>query len=156
MPQTIASEEHRGTRPKSLRPMKPTIEVAAAVLIREGCLLITQRLPQSHLAGMWEFPGGKRKPGESLRECLVRELREELNIRVIVGELLETIEYDYPEKTVGLNFFKCRYGGGDIQALGCQRFAWVRPDELGNYRFPPANEPLVNKLRSGGLTEESV
>lgn len=129
--------------------MKPTVEVAAAVLFREGRLLIAQRLPHSHLAGMWEFPGGKRKPGESLRECLVRELREELNIRVVVGELVDTIEYDYSEKTVCLKFFRCRYAGGDIQALGCQTFAWVRPDELGNYRFPPANEPLVKKLRSG-------
>lgn len=134
----------------ALGPVKPTVEVAAAVLFREGRLLIAQRLPRSHLAGMWEFPGGKRKPGESLRECLVRELREELNIRVVVGELFETIEYDYPERTVCLNFFKCRYGGGDLQALGCQRFAWVFPDELGNYRFPPANQTIVKKLRSGG------
>jgi 8-oxo-dGTP diphosphatase/A/G-specific adenine glycosylase len=130
--------------------MKPTVEVAAAVLFREGRLLITQRLPKSHLAGMWEFPGGKRKPAESIRECLAREIREELNIRVVVGELFETIEYDYSEKTVHLKFFKCRYDGGDIQALGCQRFAWVTPDELGNFRFPPANESLVKKLRSGG------
>ena len=128
--------------------MKSTIEVAAAILFREGRLLITQRLPDSHLSGLWELPGGKRNPGESIRECLVREIREELNIRVVVGELFETIEYDYSRKTVCLKFFKCRYEGGDIQALGCQRFAWVTPDELGNYRFPPANEPLMKKLRS--------
>ena len=150
MPQTIASEEYRGTRRKALRPVKPTVEVAAAILFREGRLLITQRLPDSHLSGLWELPGGKRKPGESIRECLVREIREELDIRVAVGELFETIEYDYSEKTVCLKFFKCRYEGGDIQALGCQRFAWVTPDELGNYRFPPANQPLMKKLRSGG------
>lgn len=130
--------------------MKPTVEVAAAVLFREGRLLITQRLPGSHLSGLWELPGGKRRQEESIRECLVRELREELNIEVVAGELFETIEYDYPEKTVCLKFFKCRYVSGDIQALGCQRFAWVRPDDLGNYRFPPANESLMEKLRSGG------
>ena len=139
-----------GNRQAARRPVKPTVEVAAAILLREGRLLITQRLPQSHLAGMWEFPGGKRKPAESLRECLVRELREELDIEVVAGELFETIEYDYPERTVCLKFFKCRHVGGDIQALGCQRFAWVRPDDLGNYRFPPANQPLVKRLRSGG------
>ena len=130
--------------------MKPTIEVAAAVLSHQGRLLITQRLPDSHLPGSWEFPGGKRKPGESIRECLVRELQEELDIRVVPGELLETVEYDYPEKTVRLKFFKCRYEGGNIQALGCQRFEWVTPAELENYRFPPANQPLMQKLRSGG------
>lgn len=139
-----------GNRQAARRRVKPTVEVAAAILLREGRLLITQRLPQSHLAGMWEFPGGKRKPTESLRECLVRELREELDIEVVAGELFETIEYDYPERTVCLKFFKCRHVGGDIQALGCQRFAWVRPDDLGNYRFPPANKPLVKRLRSGG------
>ena len=130
--------------------MKPTVEVAAAVLFREGRLLITQRLPGSHLSGLWELPGGKRKPEESIRECLVRELREELDIEVVAGELFEAIEYDYPEKTVCLKFFKCRYVSGDIRALGCQRFAWVTPDDLGNYRFPPANQPLMKKLRSGG------
>ena len=130
--------------------MKPTVQVAAAILFREGRLLITQRLPDSHLSGLWELPGGKRKQEESIRECLVRELREELNIEVVAGELFETIEYDYPEKTVCLKFFKCRYVGGDIQALGCQRFAWVTPDDLRNYRFPPANESLMKRLRSGG------
>lgn len=151
MPQTIASEEHRGTHPTVLHPVKPTVEVAAAIVFREGRLLITQRLPDSHLSGLWELPGGKRKSGESIRECLEREMREELNIRVVVGELVDTIQYDYSEKTVCLKFFRCRYAGGDIQALGCQAFAWVRPDELGNYRFPPANQPLMKKLRSGGV-----
>ena len=130
--------------------MKPTVEVAAAVLSHQGRLLITQRLPDAHLPGRWEFPGGKRKPGESIRECLVREIREELNIGVVVGEMFETVEYDYSEKTVRLKFFKCRYDGGDIRALGCQRFAWVTPGELGNYCFPPANQPLLKKLRSSG------
>ncbi len=130
--------------------MKHTVEVAAAVLFRQGRLLITQRLPDSHLSGLWELPGGKRKPGESIRECLVREIREELDIRVVVGELFETIQYEYPEKTVCLKFFRCRYEGGNIRALGCQRFEWVRPDELGNYRFPPANKSLMKKLRSNG------
>ena len=150
MPQTIAAEDNRDGPPPPCRAMKPTVEVAAAVLFREGRLLITQRLPDSHLPGLWELPGGKREPGESIRECLVREVREELNIRVVAGELFETIEYDYPEKTVCLKFFKCRYVGGDIQALGCRRFAWVAPGELGNYRFPPANESLMKRLRSSG------
>ncbi|MCY3759331.1 MAG: 8-oxo-dGTP diphosphatase MutT [Acidobacteria bacterium] len=131
--------------------MKPTVEVAAAIVFREGRLLITQRLPDSHLSGLWELPGGKRKSGESIRECLEREMREELNIRVVVGELVDTIEYDYSEKTVCLKFFRCRYAGGDIQALGCRTFAWVTPDELGNYRFPPANRSLMKKLRSWGV-----
>lgn len=129
--------------------MKPTVEVAAAILFRQGRLLITQRLPCSHLAGLWELPGGKRRSGESIRECLVREVREELNIRVVVGELFETIKHDYPEKTVHLKFFTCQYEGGNIQALGCERFEWVTPEELENYSFPAANETLMKKLQSG-------
>ncbi len=129
--------------------MKPTVEVAAAILFREGRVLIAQRLPTSHLPGVWEFPGGKRTPRESFQECLVREVREELDIRLVVGELFETIEYEYPERTVCLKFFKCRYDGGTIRALGCQRFEWVTPDRLGDYRFPPANEPVIEKLRTG-------
>lgn len=129
--------------------MKPTVEVAAAILFREGRLLIAQRLPTSHLPDIWEFPGGKRNLPESIQECLAREVREELNIRLIVGELFETIEYEYPERSVCLKFFKCRYDGGNIRALGCQRFEWVTPEQLGNYRFPPANEAVIEKLRTG-------
>src|SRR5712692_8874159 len=78
-------------------------EVAAGLVFRDGRLLITQRQAGAHLGGLWEFPGGKREGPESFQACLRRELREELGIEVEVGELVETITHQYPEKTVGLN-----------------------------------------------------
>jgi len=78
------------------------IEVAAGLVFRNGKLLITRRRANDPLGGLWEFPGGKRKPEETFQECLRRELREELGIEVDVGELLEAITHAYPDKTVHL------------------------------------------------------
>jgi 8-oxo-dGTP diphosphatase len=81
------------------------IEVSAGLIFRSGKLLITQRHARAHLGGLWEFPGGKREPGETFEQCLVRELREELGVEVVVGELFDTVEHAYPERTVSLKFF---------------------------------------------------
>src|SRR2546423_2979763 len=83
------------------------IEVAAGLVFRAGSLLITQRRPQDHLGGLWEFPGGKREPAETFEECLRRELREELGIEVQVQGLLASVQHAYPEKTVLLQFYRC-------------------------------------------------
>src|SRR3954447_23330114 len=83
------------------------LEVSAALLFHKGKLLITQRKRGTHLAGLWEFPGGKREAGETPEECLRRELREELSIETAVHELIEEIVHDYPERSVHLKFFRC-------------------------------------------------
>src|SRR5688572_28642835 len=75
------------------------IQVSAGLIFRSGQLLITQRHADAHLGGLWEFPGGKREPGESFEQCLARELKEELGIEVVVGELFESVTHAYPEKT---------------------------------------------------------
>src|SRR6266478_3461724 len=106
------------------------VEVAAGLIFRDGKLLITQRYPEAHLGGLWEFPGGKREPNESFADCLKRELREELGIEIEVGELIETISHTYPEKTVLLKFFRCRWIAGEPQKLGCPDFCWISRDEL--------------------------
>ena len=124
------------------------MEVAAGLLFHEGRLLITQRLPGEHLGGLWEFPGGKREPGEIFEECLRRELAEELSITVRVGKQLTEIEHAYPERTVHLKFFRCSLMSGEPQAIGCQAFAWVRADELAAYEFPPADSQLLDRLKS--------
>jgi len=132
--------------PSSLTP--PTFtEVAAGLVFREGQLLITQRPHAGHLGGLWEFPGGKREPGESFEACLRRELKEELGIEVVVGELLETITHDYPEKRVHLKFFRCVWRQHEPQALGCPAFRWIRRDELADYEFPAADARLLTRLR---------
>jgi len=124
------------------------IEVAAGLIFREGKLLITQRYQDSHLGGLWEFPGGKREPGESFEQCLVRELREELGVRVEVGEVLGEITHAYPEKSVHLKFFVCRLAGGEPKAAGCAALAWVGREQLADYQFPAADARLLGKLRA--------
>ena len=124
----------------------PAIDVAAALVFREGKLLITQRYAQAHLGGLWEFPGGKREPKESFEECLVRELREELGIEVTVGELVESITHEYPEKTVHLKFYHCRWKEHEPQPLGCSAFRWVTAPELRDYEFPAADARLLDTL----------
>jgi 8-oxo-dGTP diphosphatase len=131
--------------------MKPRIEVAAAIIWRQGRILISQRDANSHLSGYWEFPGGKREAGESFEECLVREVREELNIRVRVQKLLDTIAYEYPEKHVTLKFFCCDYLEGEPRALGCLQFQWVSPEQLSGYQFPPADGPIVKRIMNAEL-----
>jgi mutator protein MutT len=133
--------------PPPLTPL-PSIEVSAGLVFRADKLLITQRHAGAHLGGLWEFPGGKREPGESIEDCLVRELREELGIEVAVGELIETLQHDYPEKRVLLNFFRCEWRANEPQAIGCPAFAWVTREELCRYEFPAADTRLLERLRS--------
>jgi 8-oxo-dGTP diphosphatase len=121
-------------------------EVVAAVIEREGRILLARRRAGSHLAGLWEFPGGKRQAGETPEAALVREIREELDAAVTVGELLEDVEWAYPEKTVTLRFFRCALEGEPRAAEG-QELAWVAPADLGRYDFPPADRALVARLR---------
>jgi 8-oxo-dGTP diphosphatase len=133
--------------PTPLTP-RPSIEVAAALVFRDGKLLITQRHPDAHLGGLWEFPGGKREVNETFEQCLVRELREELGIEVAVGELLESLTHDYPEKTVHLRFYRCGWRQHEPQPLGCPAFKWVTAAELQDYAFPAADARLLEKLRA--------
>ncbi|MST94053.1 MAG: 8-oxo-dGTP diphosphatase MutT [Pedosphaera sp.] len=125
----------------------PTIDVSAALVFREGKLLITQRHAEAHLGGLWEFPGGKREPGETFEQCLRRELVEELGIEVEVGALLEEITHEYPERCVRLQFFLCILPAGEPQAFGCAALAWITREQLGEYSFPAADARLLGRLR---------
>ena len=127
---------------------KKQIEVSAALIFRDGKLLITRRHAGSHLGGLWEFPGGKREPGETSEQCLVRELREELGVEVGVGGLFEEISHAYAEKTVRLKFFVCQLISGQPRALDCAAFKWVGKTELDDFDFPAADARLLKKLRA--------
>jgi 8-oxo-dGTP diphosphatase len=124
------------------------IEVSAGLVFRAGKLLITQRHAGAHLGGLWEFPGGKREPGETFEACLVRELREELGVTVAVGELFETVTHAYPERTVLLKFFHCGLPTGEPQAIDCAAIKWVNHSELAAHDFPAADAGLLEKLRT--------
>jgi len=123
------------------------IEVAAG-LIRDGAgrYLITQRRRGSHLEGLWEFPGGKLEAGETPAAGLRRELQEELSATFTVGDLVETVRWEYPDRTVTLHFFACTHESGEITPTENQAMEWVRPEELSEYDFPPADRELIRRL----------
>ena len=128
--------------------VKKSIEVSAALIFRDGQLLITQRHAKSHLGGLWEFPGGKRESGETFEQCLVREIREELGVEISVGELFEEVRHDYPEKSVHLKFFICQLISGEPQPLDCAAVKWIDKAQLDAHEFPAADAQLLVKLKS--------
>jgi len=128
-----------GTRP---------IEVAAGLVFRDRKLLITRRLPEAHLGGLWEFPGGKREAGESFEQCLQRELVEELGIEVEVHDMAEELTHHYADRSVHLKFFRCRWLRHEPRAILCHDFAWIGPEQLADYPFPAADARLLEKLRA--------
>ena len=123
------------------------IEVSAALIFRAGKLLITQRHATVHLGGLWEFPGGKREPGETFQACLAREIREELGVEIFVGELFDEIVHAYPEKSVCLKFFTCALPAGEPQPLDCAAVRWVTREELALFKFPAADRQLLARLQ---------
>lgn len=127
------------------------VEVAAGLIRHEGRYLIAKRKPGVHLAGFWEFPGGKRELGETLEECLQRELFEELNIRVDTPIPFRIIRHDYAEKAVELHFFHCRIEKGFASPLDCAEIRWVYPHELAGFQFPPADRPIIDALQHEGV-----
>ncbi len=122
--------------------------MAAGLVFRGGRLLVAQRRPGDTLGGYWEFPGGKRQPGESFEVCLGRELGEELGIEVAVGGLFESVDHRYPEALVHLRFYRCEWIRNEPEAIACAAFAWITREELADYRFPPADAGLLRRLGS--------
>jgi 8-oxo-dGTP diphosphatase len=127
---------------------QPTVVVAAAVIERNGRFLVTRRLEGTHLAGRWEFPGGKCEPGESPGACLVREIREELAATAQVGRLILITRHAYPERTVELHFFSATVDDEPVPQLG-QQMRWVSRIELARLPFPEADAELIRLVTSG-------
>ena len=143
----------RGTQ--ELRPVKPPrkalpyFDVTAAVLLRPnhpGQVLIAQRPPTGMLGGLWEFPGGKRHAGETLPECLRRELQEELGIDVEVGRHLISVRHAYTHFRIRLHAFECRLLGGEPQPIGVAEWRWVTLDELTAFPFPVTDQKIIRAL----------
>ena len=122
--------------------------VAAVIRDDDGRLLLTKRFEGAHLGGLWEFPGGKVELGETLRETLVREIREELEVSIHVGPLVLEQKHAYPDRTVHLHFFECQILDGEPSSKESREMAWVYPSELDRFEFPRANGPLLDKLRA--------
>ena len=122
------------------------VDAAIAVVIRAGKILVCQRKHGDTFGGYWEFPGGKQECGETLHECLARELREELNIRARPTIALTPIVHDYPHTLLRLHPFLCEHEAGEPELIECQAARWIDPTELRAYHFPPANEDLIEQV----------
>jgi len=129
-------------------PTKKQIDVAGAVIIRDGLVLCAQRGPEAHQAGLWEFPGGKIESGERPEDTLIRELHEELGIVVREACLapLTFASHSYPDFHLLMPLYVCRRWEGMVTAREGQALTWVRPNRLRDYPMPPADEPLVSHL----------
>jgi 8-oxo-dGTP diphosphatase len=123
-----------------------TIVVTAAVVEINGRFLVTRRPPGVHLEGLWEFPGGKCDADEGLKDCLARELLEELDVASRIGDEMLTTRHAYPERIVELHFFRCELLGEPQPVLG-QEMQWVRREDLAALEFPPADAELIRLLR---------
>jgi 8-oxo-dGTP diphosphatase len=139
----------RGVEHYNARVTRPALIVAAAVVKKHGTVLVTQRKKGKHLAGAWEFPGGKVLPGEDPRDALVRELREELGVEALVGDALEVTWHRYPEHAVLLLFFETELARGSPapEPLDVAAIKWASPKELASLEMPPADRSIVGKVK---------
>jgi A/G-specific adenine glycosylase len=132
---------------KTKRKPLPHYDVTAAVIRKNGRILIAQRPVGGQLGGLWEFPGGKVEPSETLKQCLRREIKEELNVRIKVGEQITSIDHAYTHLKITLHAFECELVSGKPQALQVQDFKWVRMSELEKYAFAKTDLRIIEALK---------
>ena len=125
---------------------KPHFNVTAALIWKNEKILIAKRPKGSHFEGFWEFPGGKQEKGESLRECLEREILEELSMKVSAVQAFLTVSHEYTCKSISLHAFNCTPLEGDPKALDCEEIRWVEPAELLTFNFPPPDMRLIEAI----------
>ncbi len=134
---------------KKPRAKTPHHDVAAGIIWNDaGQVLIAQRPLDGLLGGLWEFPGGKQEDGESLPDCLRRELREELGVEVEVGDLFTVVQHGFTHFKITLHTFTCRYLSGEPQARGVRAWAWVTPDEFARYSFGKADRQVIRAMEA--------
>ena len=133
---------------RATRTKRPHRDVTAGIIWdSKGKFLITQRPLDGMLGGLWEFPGGKRRPGEALPACLRREIHEELAIEIQINDLLCRVEHAFTHFYMTLYAFECQWLSGDPQLLGCADLQWVTLDHLDTYAFPVADQKIISHLR---------
>ncbi|OKH15154.1 8-oxo-dGTP diphosphatase MutT [[Limnothrix rosea] IAM M-220] len=125
----------------------PHKQIGVAVIRNAaGEILIDRRLDRGDMAGLWEFPGGKIEADETVEACIAREIKEEIALDVKVGDRLILIEHEYPKFKVSLHVHWCDYLGGEPKAIECQEIKWVKPQNLGAYEFPEANQAIIDLI----------
>ena len=132
---------------KEMKKIIPFHEIGIGLVFsQEGELLIDQRLDSASMGGMWEFPGGKKKPDESIKETIKREIQEELGIVVQVGAKLLSFEHAYSHKKFYFTVHMCEWKSGEPKPLASQKLLWVSPEKLVDFPFPAANSKIIAEL----------
>ena len=132
---------------KQNRKPIPAYDVAVGLIKRKNKFLISKRLKNKFLGGLWELPGGKIKTGESPQECLEREIKEELNIRVEIHDKIGTVNHQYSHFKVNIMLFISEYNKGQLTAVTSQDIKWIAINQINNYTFPKATHKLFNLYR---------
>lgn len=127
------------------------IKVTAAIFVIDGMLLIAKRKTTARLPNLWEFPGGKVEPGETLEACLIRELKEEFDIDITVGEYIGSNIHTYDFGTIELMAYRTFWEKGDFRLLDHEEIRWVFPHELEQFDFAPADTAFVEQLINGKI-----
>lgn len=125
----------------------------AVIKNQQGKILIDRRKQSGEMGGLWEFPGGKIEPGETVEECIQREVKEELDIKIAVGDRLTTITHSYKTFNVTLYVHDCQYLSGQAKSLECEEIQWVKPAQMNQYQFPSANIQIINLLQQRGISK---
>lgn len=143
---------------KTPKKALPHYTIAAGVIWHEGRVLIQRRPEKGLLGGLWEFPGGKQEPGETLEETVRREIEEELGIQVQVREKIMAVPHAYTHFKITLHAFHCDYVSGTPEPKGCEGWCWTMPDDLAQYAFPKANKRVLDVLVQSlhNIKEEAV
>ncbi len=144
--------QHQIPMRKPSAPLPHKIIGAAVIWNDKEQILIDKRPAKGLLGGLWEFPGGKLEPNETIQDCIIREIKEELDIEIEIGEHLINIDHAYTHFKITLNVYHCRYLSGIPKPLESDEIRWVTLDELDQFPFPKANEKIIEKLKS---TEKS-
>ena len=127
--------------------MALSVKVTGAIIQKDNKFLVGRRAPSEKSPGLWEFPGGKLEHGETLQECIKRELKEELGINAEIGDLFLHYTYDYPHISYELYFFKIKKYKGDLIKTAHDKLEWVKLEEFYKYNFLPGDNPLIDKLK---------
>ena len=133
---------------KEMNKIKPTQEIGIGLVFnKNGELLIDKRLETSSMGGMWEFPGGKKNPMESIEQTIEREVKEEMGIVIKVREKLLSFEHSYTHKKLHFTVHICEWISGEPKPLTSQKLLWVSPDKLFEFPFPAANTKIIAQLQ---------
>ena len=131
---------------KTKKAPTPHYDIAVGVVWKSGKILIQQRPNEGLLGGLWEFPGGKQEPKETLEETVGREIAEELEIEITVGEKIATVKHAYTHFKITLHAYHCNWKSGKPEPKAAQAWLWVQPEELSKYAFPKANKTVLETL----------